>query len=340
MNILILGGYGNVGSMIARLLVQRTSDYLIIAGRRYAQAQKTADELGERAIARKIDVSVGIDYDAALWNVDLAVVCFDLPDDHFLRACLERGIDYVDISAEPAVLSRVEALDNLAREHEATALISVGLMPGISNLMAKRGVEQFGEAQRVDNVALLGLGEAFGSASADWTIRHLGDRYAENRIRIDMGEGFGMRTAYRFAFADEDTIPKTLSVNKVASWVCYDRTISTHLIGLLRFLRLGWLFRNASLRRWLVSMVQKSRFGSDVFVLTSRVTGYGHDQTYQSWLKGQGEADVTARVAAETIHSLVSRSLPVGVHHLEQIFKLNPYLVELSQFGVKFEERS
>lgn len=53
-----------------------------------------------------------------------------------------------------------------------------------------------------------------------------------------MREGFGLRTAYWFAFADEYVIPKTLSFNRMASWVCYDRSISAYLIGLVRSLRL------------------------------------------------------------------------------------------------------
>ena len=338
MNILILGGYGNVGSMIARSLIEKSDAKIVIAGRRYTQAQAEASQYGERGIAREIDVAYIKDYDVILKDVDLVITCFDLPDDRFPRACLERGINYVDISAEQKVLSRIEALDNLARKHDATALISVGLMPGISNLMAKRGVEQFGEAQRVDNVALLGLGEVFGSASADWTISHYGDRYDVNHIKINMGENFGMRTAYRFAFADQYIIRKTLPVDEAYSWGCYDRLLSTHFIGLVRILRLGWLFRNPTFRNWLVSVIQKFRFGSDVFVLTSRVKGTPPDQEYQSWLKGNGEAEITALVTAQIATNFVEKQFESGVYHCEQLFDLKDFMPILASNGVSFQE--
>lgn len=337
-NVLILGGYGNVGSMIATSLVERSDIHVIIAGRRAAQAEKLAGELGDRATARIIDVTAIQSYSAALENVQMAVVCFDLPDDSFPRACLERRINYVDISAEPEVLSRIEALDDIAKKHDATAIISVGLMPGISNLMAKGGVEQLEDAQRVDNVALLGLGEAFGFASADWTLSHYGDRYDENRICVDMGNSFGLRTAYRFAFADQYVIPKTLPVHEAASWGCYDRVLSTHVIGLVRFLRLGWLFRNPTLRRWLISAILKPHFGSDVFVVTSRVTGEQPNQQYQSWIRGKGEAEITAHVAAETGNQLLTGAMPHGVHHLEELFDLDNFLPLLYRHGITFEE--
>ena len=338
MNILILGGYGNVGSMIAKSLIEKSDVNVIVAGRRYAQAQKKANEFGERATAREITVSAEQDYDAALHDVDIVVVCFDLPDGRFPRACLERGVDFVDISAESEVLSCIEALDELAREHHATALISVGLMPGISSLMAKRGVEKFGEAKRVDNVALLGLGEVFGSASANWTISHYGDRYAVNRIKINMGEEIGVRTAYRFAFADQYMIHKTLPIDEAFSWGCYDRVLSTHFIGLVRILRLGWLFRYPAFRSWLVSVIQKFRFGSDVFVLTSRVKGNLPGQVYQSWLRGNGEAEITALIAAESILKLIQNRPPTGVYHSEQIFNLETFIPLLSSEGVNFVE--
>ena len=338
MSVLILGGYGNIGSMIARFLIEKSNVHVIVAGRRYTQAQAEANKYGERATAREIDVGSVENYDNVLTDVDLVVTCFDLPDDRFPRACLERSINYVDISAEPDVLSNIEALDDLAREHHTTALISVGLMPGISNLMAKHGVEKFGEAKRVDNVALLGLGEVFGSASANWTISHYGDRYAVNRIEINMGEEFGVRTAYRFAFADQYMIEKTLPIGVVFSWGCYDRVLSTHFIGLVRILRLGWLFRNPAFRNWLVSVIQKFRFGSDVFVLTSRVIGNLPGQVYQSWLRGKGEAKITALIATESILKLIQSRPPTGVYHSEQIFSLETFIPLLSSEGVNFVE--
>ena len=43
--VLILGGYGNAGLPIARLLLQECDAEIIIAGRNLGRAQRTADEL-------------------------------------------------------------------------------------------------------------------------------------------------------------------------------------------------------------------------------------------------------------------------------------------------------
>ena len=336
MAILLLGGYGNVGSIIAASLIRQTAARVIIAGRRYAPAKELADRLGERAVARTVDVRTINEDDTALAGISLAIACFDLPDTAFARACLQRGIDYLDISADPAVLSRIQALDDVAQQGGGTALISVGLIPGLSNLMARRGVEQIAAVQRVDNVAMLGLGEAFGPASVAWTLSHMADRYDANTIHMDLGEGYGVRTAYRFAFADQDIIPRTLPVAEAASWCCFDLALFTNLIGIARAFRLGGLLRRPLVRRWIVAAMQRMRLGSDDFVLVSRTLG--QEGQYWARLHGKGEAAITAGVAAEAARRLLAGTFAPGVAHMEQVFDLEMFFPLLREDGIEFEE--
>ena len=129
-NHIILGGYGNIGSMIARFLIEKSNVHVIVAGRRYTQAQAEANKYGERATAREIDVGSVENYDNVLTDVDLVVTCFDLPDDRFPRACLERSINYVDISAEPDVLSSCQLG---SRYREPYAALAVWIPPALGS---------------------------------------------------------------------------------------------------------------------------------------------------------------------------------------------------------------
>lgn len=340
MNILIVGGYGNVGSMIASDLIETTNAKIIIAGRRIERAQSLANQRGKRATARLVDVQVTDGYDPVLDDVDLAIVCFDLPDTTFARACLERGIGYVDISAEAHILSGIEALNGVAIQNNAKAVISVGVAPGLSNLMAKQGIEQVGEtAHHVDNVVLLGLGEAFGTASAMWTLSHIADQYEQNQIHVDMGKYFGWRIAYRFALADQYVIPDTLHINSAATWMCYDNLFFTHLIGLVRVLRLGWLFRITTLKHGFIKLIQKFNVGSKDFVVTTRILDEQNQLSYQAWLFGEDEAVITAGVASEVVRQLMKQDIKAGVHHSEQIFSLELFLPMLEQNEIAFEEQ-
>ncbi len=60
-------------------------------------------------------------------------MCLDLPNADFVRYCFKRGIHYVDISANYKLFSQIELLDAEAKKHNATAIISVGLAPGLTS---------------------------------------------------------------------------------------------------------------------------------------------------------------------------------------------------------------
>jgi saccharopine dehydrogenase-like NADP-dependent oxidoreductase len=83
-------------------------------------------------------------------------------DADLARVCLDRGNHYVDISASYALLWEVEKLDALAKRRGATAVLSVGLAPGLTNLLAKHCAQVLDELQSLDIFVMLGLGEAYG----------------------------------------------------------------------------------------------------------------------------------------------------------------------------------
>ena len=87
--ILIMGGYGNVGTVIASRLAQRHEDQLIIAGRNEARAAKLAAALGPRVRWRVVDVTKPMDDDAVFADVRCVVMCLDVPDIEFVRQCFQ-----------------------------------------------------------------------------------------------------------------------------------------------------------------------------------------------------------------------------------------------------------
>jgi saccharopine dehydrogenase (NAD+, L-lysine-forming) len=336
--VLVVGGTGNVGSRIAANLSRRLHGRIIVAGRRSERAAALAARLGEGVRARTVDVADGATYASATEAVDLVIVCIDLPDAAFARHCLERGIHYVDITAEYETMCQILALDALARRNGATALVGVGLVPGLSNLMAKRGVSAMQGATRVENAFLVGLGEEHGMASLIWTFGHFGDEGYRDRSKFDFRAPYGERTVLHYPFPDQYTLPRTLPIESATSWLCMDSAPMTRLFGLVRRLGLSALFRNASFLDLFARLGTKLRFGGEDCVVTTRVVGPGG--TYQSWLKGRGEGFVTALAAVQAAHRLATTSFASGVYHIEQVFRLDDFLPALENGGVSFEESS
>ena len=332
--ILIVGGYGAVGAVVAAALAPAHGDQLILAGRNAVRAAAQAARLGPRVRWRLLDAAGPVDYDDVLADVGLVVMCLDAPNLEFVRQCFQRGIHYVDISAEYPILSAIAALDEVARQHGATAVLSVGLAPGLSNLMARHSLRFVDPIAHFDSAILAGLGEKHGVAGSTWILNHMNDMDGMNRLQFC--QPYDRKPVHRFAFSDQYTLPHTLPISEAATWLGFDSFLMTQLVGLARRPLLRGLFRREAVKRALLGLTQRFQFGSEEFVLTTRACG--GTGAYQAWLRGTREAEVTGLVTAEIVHRLATEHHAPGVYHIEQLFALEDVLPRLEQRGVTFSD--
>ncbi len=88
-------------------------------------------------------------------NIAVVVMCVDNPDTGFLEQCIERGIHYIDISATYEILSRIETFSDKAKERGSTILLSVGLTPGLTNLLVSHCTMALDVVNNIDIFLLL-----------------------------------------------------------------------------------------------------------------------------------------------------------------------------------------
>jgi glutamyl-tRNA reductase len=79
-SVLIVGGYGVVGSRIAADLAVDFPGRVLVAGRHLDRAEAAAAEIGYGVRGRRIDVTVPSSIAAALDGVSVAVNCTDQPE--------------------------------------------------------------------------------------------------------------------------------------------------------------------------------------------------------------------------------------------------------------------
>ena len=79
----------------------------------------------------------------------------------------------MDLSASERLLREIETLDKVASGHGATGVLSVGLAPGLTNLLARHAHDSLGEADKIDITVLLGNGEHHGADAVRRTVRQL-----------------------------------------------------------------------------------------------------------------------------------------------------------------------
>ncbi len=330
--ILIVGGYGAVGTVIATALLPQFHEQIILAGRNGTRAAQLAARLGQGVRWRIVDAAGPLDYDAVFNDVGYVVLCLDVPDIEFVRQCFQRGIHYVDISAEYPILAAIAGLDKVAKQQGTAAVISVGLVPGLSNLMARHSLRFADPIEHFDSAILAGLGEKHGAAGSSWVLNHFND--ASGQQRFQFGAPYQQKLTYRFAFSDQYTLPQTLPIAGAATWLGFDSLLMTRLIGLARLPIVRGLFRQDAIKRLLLNLTQRRQFGSEEFVLTTRARGA--KGTYQAWLRGTREVDVTGLVTAEVVRRIVLQPPAPGVHHIEQLFRLEDFLPALEAHGVRF----
>ncbi|MET9774350.1 saccharopine dehydrogenase [Streptomyces sp. NPDC006367] len=324
--ILIAGGYGAVGTGVTSVLGEWFPGRVVPGGRDGARARRLAGV--------RVDVTDAVGFRRVLddlGDVAAVVLCVEPPDASVARLCLERGVHLVDVGATARRLDAVAALSGTATAAGATALLSVGVAPGLTNLLARRAHEAVGGAGRIDITLLLGTGERHGADALRWTLAGLGEP-ASAAPRATVLPEHGMRTAYPFPFSDQHTLPHTLGGADVTTRLCLDsRPLTAALFGLRRTGLLRAVGRPRVLRS-LTGALHRVRLGRDDFAV--RVDAWRGDRHAAYALTGREQSRVTALVAAYATRELLTGTVPSGVHHIEQLPALAALPETLAAHGV------
>lgn len=235
-------------------------------------------------------------------------------------------------------------MNKSVNDQQGTAVLSVGLAPGLTNLLALKAVQSMDEVQRIDIGIMLGLGDAHGKAAIEWTVDslsrsfHITESGSARRVssfteglKTDFGADLKVRTAYRFPFSDQETLPHTLGVPSVSTRLCFDSRIVTSTIALFKGLGFDRLLRLKPMRSLAIQLLGKLRVGSARYAV--KITGYGVKSGVETLieygLQGTEEAEITAQTAIAVAMAVYSSNLSKGVYHIEQLFELDLYETKL-----------
>ncbi|MEF3302925.1 saccharopine dehydrogenase family protein [Paenibacillus sp. GYB003] len=333
-HILVIGGYGRVGRTICSELAPLYPGKVVAAGRNLERAERFGRETEGRVRPLRIDMEQELDPEA-LAGVKLAIVCMDQRHPSFVQACLRQGVHYLDISADYRFLSQVESLHDLAASCGATAVLSVGLAPGLTNLLASQAKRMLDVTDAIHISVMLGLGDSHGRAAIEWTVEHLRSGFIvqeggkqiqiagfRDGRRTDFGGRLGKRTAYRFNFADQHSLPRTLQVPVVATRLCFDSSAVTGALAAAMRMGAHRLLNAGRIRDAVIDGFSSVRIGEPRFALKVDAIGTvrNKDALAECFLHGTHEADVTAKVAAAAADMLYGSDLPRGVFHIDQLY--------------------
>jgi len=167
MRVIVIGGAGQRGEATSYLLSQETSiAQLVIADKRMDTAARLAERLGSRVEAVAIDLHDATALDRLLEGADLLVNAtgpYRETLEPCLRAAMRAGVNYCDFSDDCIATQTALALDRAAREARISAIIGMGVSPGLTNLMAMHAATQLDRVEAIE----LGWGSSIEAFSGD-----------------------------------------------------------------------------------------------------------------------------------------------------------------------------
>ncbi|MEC4984337.1 MAG: saccharopine dehydrogenase NADP-binding domain-containing protein [Oscillatoria sp. PMC 1068.18] len=146
--VLILGGTGRIGSSVAQDLLKHTDAEIIATGRSVSGKKSANPRLQYLAL----DLDNLAELERTIAEVDLVAHCagpFHHRDGRVLQICLQKQVNYVDVSDHRSFYNHVVKYRPEAEAAGVTAILNTGIFPGISNSMVRQGVEQFDEVETI-----------------------------------------------------------------------------------------------------------------------------------------------------------------------------------------------
>lgn len=152
--IVILGGYGNTGSLIAKYLLQETGCEIIVAGRNRVRAGQLASVMNDEHPGRRVsgvfaNAAEGESLKRVFTDADLVIVAssttqFTRP---IAEAALASHCDYFDIQFSNAKIDYLKSLDNDIRSAGLCFITDGGFHPGLPAVMIRYIAERFDRLQ-------------------------------------------------------------------------------------------------------------------------------------------------------------------------------------------------
>ncbi|MFD1989916.1 saccharopine dehydrogenase family protein [Paenibacillus nicotianae] len=365
--IVVVGGYGSVGQKICQRLSEVFPDQVYAAGRSLVRAEQFSRNTKGKVKPLQWDIQqhparVTEDstttFDASVdphiqaqfeelyqWStVKVVIMCLDQNDTTWVKYCLSAGIHYIDISAKDSFLYLLEQWNSAS--WQATALLGVGLAPGLTNLLAQHVYTPLDHIHQLELSVLLGLGEHHGQAAIEWTVDQMStsfpvkkqgewsevDSFTEGRT-VSFGKALPFQKVYRFPFSDQQALARTTDIPTISTRLGFDSSGITRMIaglqkvGFFRLLSISWI------RQAIISLFNHIHLGSERYGIKAEATGLykGQSVTVSGWLTGYNQSTITAEVTAIVAEMVYTSKMNNGIYHIHQQIDWNDIINRLQK---------
>ena len=353
--LVIYGGYGVFGRLVAEDLLTHTDARLLIVGRDRRKVAAYAETLGHRATAAVSDITDLDSVNAVVAGAAGVICCagpFQTLPLNVLHAAIACQVPYADIADSRAYVRHVYSLEREIRQANIPVLSGLSTVPGTVSIFVKLASESMTRIDAVHIALFIGNKNAKGEGairsllgSLDNLIRiprdgaEISVRVWEGRDMVEFLPPIGLRPMYVFDAPDYDLLPRYFNAKTVTVKCGFDLELINRSLAILRSLKHLTGYAVERLARVLIALSQTAAFlGTGQGMLRIEVLGSTDDRlrrllgTIHADVRGQRVAAVPAAVAGAAFWNGQIRG--AGILPMYEWIDPREYLERLEQRGV------
>ena len=334
--IMVIGGYGQVGRLICKNLVEMNR-YVVVAGRSVEKSELLIAELGgEHLESRYVDVLNWEDH--YLDDIETVVMATEMNNTFVLNVCLRNKVNYVDITPSGKIVDAIVKLRNRIEQSQSSVCIGVGIAPGVSNVLCEHLAKNFEKVQEINSYLMLGVGEPHGKNAVKWLVDNLEHSYYENNDSTRLVKSFSdgrnvfldsnnkKKRYVRIDLADWHIMKEKHAEALVNSWYAYDVDSITRLFEVLQKIGVFRLLKYKKLKALFTKFVEadmklmkKLHFGTDSYAIMVEVKGNVNEEYIEKRevFRGRENNRITAKMCALVADRISKKT--TGFYYMDEL---------------------
>jgi saccharopine dehydrogenase-like NADP-dependent oxidoreductase len=233
------------------------------------QKEQIGTQYGIKPLTRIVNIHSSQSVVNGLKDIELVIIAIQQHEPLIQKYCIERGISSIDVSVNPQFLEKVLSL-NASIEKNSVQIITGGLFPGLSGILAKQIAGDSPQDEIVD-VGLLQSANGTNGKTGVSDMLKIFDKKVElikgdavvkysgffHKKSFDFPKPFGIRKLRLANFVERDYLKSKGIISNY--WTAFDREIINKYISTLRKIGSLKLMNNQKIKSILSSSVTKQK---------------------------------------------------------------------------------
>ncbi len=327
--IIILGGYGAVGSRICTAIARIPYVECVIAGRNPKRARRLAKSISASTLRIDVDNEAQVEQELkGTFLVVNAAAPFQKQSLTVPRFCAKSGIHYIDLADDRSYVNEVLRLNAQAKRSGSLIVTGASSMPAIAAVLADSLADYFDKIGEIRTFTVGGNNVPFGRASVYSLLSKIGGKLRSKRRgrwtepfcwteprKVSFPAPVGRRRTYLYDVPAPDHFSRAFDVQTATFRMGLQPCLINRGLGFLGWLRrIGWLKRPTRYTGLLYALARRfRRSGNAGYAVQVQVQGTQGDREVNHAVTLVEADSAGMGITTSIVITLIKRWLENGV---------------------------